>query len=151
MKNMKISAVVAAMALLIPAGAIAKKPADKPAKQPAKAKLVTVNVTGAVVSNDGATLVVSVVKASGQAKACKGKDVSFDLANARVHTADNDADGDMDAADVLVGHVVKVQGKVPVSKGRKTTCSVPDGQVLPARQVHNRTTPQPDETEGAES
>ena len=158
MKNMKISAVVAVMALLIPAGAIAKKPEDPGSKgkgHAKKAKLVTANVTGAVVSNDGATLVVTVAKASGQAKACKGKDLSFDVSNARFHTADNDADGDMDAADVLVGHVVKVQGKVSLSKGRKTTCSVADGQVLPAKQVHNRTTPQPkdeaDEVEGAES
>ena len=145
--NLKISAVVAAVAMLVPAGAIAKKPADKPAKKPAKTKLVTANVTGAVVSNDGSTLVVTVAKASGQAKACKGKDLSFDISEARVHTADNDADGDMDAADVLVGHVVKVQGKVAVSKGRKTTCSVPDGQVLPAKQVHDRTTPKPEESE----
>ena len=154
MKNLKISVVVAAVAMLVPAGAIAKKPDDRPAKKPAKAKLVTANVTGTVVSNDGATLVVTVGKASGQAKACKGRDLSFDISKARVHTADNDADGDMDAADVLVGHVVKVQGKVAVSKGRKTTCSVPDGQVLPAKQVHDRTTPKPeatDETEPADS
>jgi hypothetical protein len=144
---MKISAVVAAMALLIPAGAVAKRPEDKPAKKPAKTKVVTANVTGAVVSNDGATLVVTVAKASGHAKACKGRDLSFDVSNARFHTADNDADGDMDAADVLAGHVVKVQGKVSVSKGRKTTCSVADGQVLPAKQVHDRTTPEPDDSE----
>ena len=147
MKNLKIPAVIAAVVMLVPAGAIAKKPAEKPAKKPAKTHLVTANVTGAVVSNDGSTLVVTVDKASGQAKACKGKDLTFDISKARVHTADNDADGDTDAADVLVGHVVKVQGKVSVSKGKKTTCSVPDGQVLPAKQVHNRTTPEPEDTE----
>ncbi len=149
-EHLKISAVVAAMALLIPAGAIAKKPEDAGSKgkgHAKKTKLVSANVTGTVVSNDGATLVVTVAKASGHAKACKGKDLSFDVANAKFNTADNDADGDMDAADVLAGHVVKVQGKVSVSKGRKTTCSVADGQVLPAKQVHDRTTPEPDDSE----
>ena len=150
MKNLKISAVVAAMALLVPAGAIAKKPEDPGSKgkgHAKKTKLVTANVTGEVTANDGTTMTVMVGKASGQAKACKGKALSFDLSKARFHTADNDGDGDMDAADVLVGHVVKVQGKVAVSKGRKTTCSVPDGTVLPAKQVHNRTTPAPEEAE----
>ena len=151
--NLKISAVVAAMALLIPAGAIAKRPENKPAKgKTPKVKLVTANVTGEVTANDGATMTVTVAKASGHAKACKGKSLTYDVSAARVHTADNDADGDMDAADVLVGHVVKVQGKVALSKGRKTTCSVVDGTVLPARKVHNRTTPkvEVEETEEAE-
>lgn len=152
MKNLKIHAVVAAMALLVPAGAVAKRPEDKPAKtKTPKVKVVTANVTGEVTANDGATLTVTVAKASGHAKACKGRALTFDLSKARFHTADNDADGDMDAADVLVGHVVKVQGKVALSKGRKTTCSVADGQVLPAKQVHNRTTPEPEEAEEEET
>ena len=153
MKNshLKISAVVAAMALLVPAGAAAKRPDDKPAKgKTPKVKVVTANVTGAVTANDGATLTVTVAKASGHAKACKGSDLTFDVSKARFHTADNDADGDMDAADVLVGQIVKVQGKVAVSKGRKTTCSVAAGTVLPAKQVHNRTTPEPEEAEETE-
>src|SRR5688500_9859862 len=89
--HLKISAAVAAMALIVPAGAAAKRPEDRPAKaKTPKAKLVTANVTGVVVSNDGSTLVVTVGKASGQAKACKGKDLTFDISKARVHTADND-------------------------------------------------------------
>jgi hypothetical protein len=148
--NLKIHAVVAAMALLVPAGAAAKRPEDKPAKKAPKVKVVTANVTGAVTANDGATLTVTVARASGHAKACKGRALTFDLSKARFHTADNDADGDMDAADVLVGHVVKVQGKVALSKGRKTTCSVPEGQVLPAKQVHDRTTPEAEEAEETE-
>ena len=151
--HLKISAVVAAMALLVPVGAIAKRPEDPGSKgkgHAKKTKLVTANVTGAVVSNDGATLVVTVAKASGHAKACKGKDLSFDISSAKFHTADNDADGDMDAADVLVGHVVKVRGKVAVSKGRKTTCG-PESSVTPAKAVHNRTTPKPAEDEETET
>jgi hypothetical protein len=149
--HLKISAVVAAMALLVPAGAAAKRPDDRPAKaKTPKVKVVTANVTGVVTANDGATLTVTVAKASGHAKACKGSDLTFDLSKARFHTADNDADGDMDAADVLVGHVVKVQGKVALSKGRKTSCSVAAGTVLPARQVHNRTTPEPEEADETE-
>jgi hypothetical protein len=154
---LKISAVVAAMALIVPAASIAKgKPEDPGSKgkgHAKKTKLVTANVTGAVVSNDGETLVVTVAKASGHAKACKGKDLSFDISGARFWTADNDADGDMDAADVLVGHVVKVRGKVALSKGRKLTCG-PEGLVTPAKAVHNRTTPKPaddDEVEGTET
>ena len=149
MKNshLKTSAVVAAMALLVPAGAIAKRP-DKPAKaKTPKVKVVTANVKGIVAANDGATLTVTVTKASGHAKACKTRSLTFDISKSRFHTADNDADSDMDAADVLVGHAVKVQGKVALSKGRKTTCSVAEGQVLPAKQVHNRTTPEAEEDE----
>ena len=151
MKNhLKISAVVAAMALIVPAGAIAKK-GDKPSKSKAPAvKLVTANVFGEVTANDGSTMTVTVGKASGQAKACKGKSLTFDVSGAKVNTADNDADADMDAADVLVGHLVKVRGKVAVSKGKKTTCSVAAGTVLPAKQVHNRTTPEPEEAEDTE-
>ena len=146
--NLKISAVVAAMALLAPASAVAKRPEDKPAKtKTPKVKVVTANVTGVVTANDGSTMTVTVAKASGQAKACKGRDLTFDVSDAKVNTADNDADGDMDAADVLVGQSVKVRGKVALSKGRKTACSVAEGTVLPATAVHNRTTPKPEEAE----
>ena len=166
MKNShtKISAVVAAMALLIPAGAIAKRPDDKPAKgnkhgkaqKPGKAKtlevkLATANVKGVVSAKDETTLTLTVDKASGHAKACKGLELTFDVSQARFHTADNDADGDMDAADVRVDDAVKVRAKVALTKGRKTTCSLSEGLVLPAKAVHNRTTPQvEDEVEETE-
>lgn len=153
MKNShsKISAVVAAMALLVPAGAAAKRPDDKPAKaKTPKVKVVTANVTGVATVNADGTLTVNVAKASGQAKACKGSNLTFDVSNARFHTADNNADGVMNAADVLADHVVKVQGKVALSKGRKTACSVAEGTVLRAKQVHNRTTPQVEEAEETE-
>jgi hypothetical protein len=193
---LKIVVMVAAMALLIPTGAIAKRPEDKPAKAekaekaekpskfetpdttietsddttietpdvtdetPAKAKktpkvkLSTANVKGVVTANDGTTLTLTVDKASGHAKACNGLELTFDVSEARFHTADNDADADMDAADVLVGHAVKVRGKVARTKGRKTTCAL-EGQALPARAVHNRTTPpvedDAEETDGEET
>lgn len=153
MKNphLKISAMVAAMALLVPAGAIAKRPDDKPAKAKTHTvKVVTANVKGTVVASDGDTLTVTVEKASGHVKACKGQNLTFDVSGAKVNTADNDADGDMDAADVLAGQTAKVRGKVSLSKGRKTTCSVTTGQVLPAKAVHNRTTPKPEEADEVE-
>lgn len=189
MKNayLRIFAIVAALALLIPAGAIAKpgkgkgKGNDKASDQTTQVvsdggentvddgttldsgtngkgkgkskakstKLVTANLKGVVTANDGVTMTVTVAKASGHVKACKGKSLTFDVSTARFHTADNDADGDMDAVDVLVGHEVKVQTKVARTKGRKTTCSV-EAATSTARQVHNRTTPQPDEAEEAE-
>jgi len=105
-----------------------------------KVKLSTAKVKGVVTANDGTTLTLTVAKASGHAKACKGLTLTFDVSQARFHTADNDADADMDAADVLVGHAVKVRGKVTRTKGRKTTCAL-EGQALPANAVHNRTTP----------
>ena len=183
---LKLSVMVAAMALLIPTGAIAKRPDDKPAKgekhatfespdalaedldgtiespdeDSAKAektptvKLSTANVKGVVTANDGTTLTLTVDKASGHAKACKGLELTFDVSEARFHTADNDADADMDAADVLVGHAVKVRAKVARTKGRKTTCTL-EGQALPAKAVHNRTTPpiedDAEETDGDET
>jgi hypothetical protein len=151
--HLKIFAVVAAMALLVPAGAAAKRPEDRPAKgnkhgkahkqgkvKTQKVKLVTANVKGTVESNDGSTMTVVVSKASGHVKACKGETLTFDVSGARIHTADNDADGDMDAADVLVDHDVKVRAKVTRTKGKKTSCSALEG-VITAKAVHNRTTP----------
>ena len=151
MKNhSKIFAVVAAMALIVPAGAIAKK-GEKPSKSKAQTvKMVTANVFGEVTANDGSTITVLVSKASGQAKACKEKSLTFDVSGAKVNTADNDADTDMDATDVLVGHLVKVRGKVALSKGKKTTCSV-EGVTTAAKAVHNRTTPKPEEVEETET
>ena len=155
--HIKILAVAAAMALLIPAAATAKRPEGKPergnkhgdfggsqkAKTP-KLKLATANVKGVVTANDGTTMTVTVDKASGHAKACKGASLTFDVSGARYHTADNDADGDMDAADVLVGHAVKVRAKVAATKGRKLTCAS-EGETLPAKAVHNRTAPPVDD------
>ena len=145
-KQFKIFAVVAAMALVVPAGAIAKKPDDAGSKGKGKkapaVKLVTANVFGEVTANDGSLMTVLVGKASGQAKSCKGKSLVFDVSGAKVHTADNDADGDMDMADVLVGHKVKVRGKVTLTKGKKLTCAQ-EAETTVAKAVHNRTTPKP--------
>ena len=164
--HFKIFAVVAAMALLIPAGATAKRPDDKPVKgqKHGKAdkgnhgkakgkgknalKLVTVNVKGTVDSNDGTTMVVTVDKASGHAKACKGESLSFDVSSARFHTADNDASGDADAADFSAGDAVKVRAKATRTKGRKSVCNLVEGTIV-AKAVHNRTTPEVDEDEEA--
>ena len=153
-KLFKISAVVAAMALVVPALALAKKPDDAGSKGKGKkapaVKLVTANVFGEVTANDGSTMTVLVSKASGQAKACKGKSLAFDVSNAKVHTADNDADTDMDIADVLVGHNVKVRGKVTLTKGKKLTCAQ-EAETTVAKAVHNRTTPKPEEAEETET
>jgi hypothetical protein len=195
--HLKIFAVVCAMALLIPAGATAKRPegkpergkpehsnaehgkpdkgkpdatdteegtveegdakgdkpskADKPkkAKSP-KVKLASANIKGVVDSNDGSTMTVTVNKASGHVRGCKGAALTFDVSSARIHTADNDADLDADAADVLVGHAVKVRFKVARVKGKKTGCAVLEGETLVAKAVHNRTTP-PVEDEAEET
>lgn len=162
--HLKIFAVVCAMALLIPAGAIAKRPEGKPEKgaehghsgQPKKAhepklKLASANVKGVVTANDGTTLTVAVDKASGHAKACKGMDLTFDISEARFHTADNDASGEMDAADFQVGHLVKVRTKLALLKGKKTTCAAAEELALSAKAVHNRTTPQVEDEEAEET
>ena len=148
-KHSKIFAVVAAMALLVPVGAIAKgKPEDPGSKGKGhgKTKVVTANVFGEVTANDGSSMTVLVGKASGQAKACKGKSLVFDVSSAKVHSADNVADGEATAADVLVGHNVKVRGKVTLTKGKKLTCAQ-EAETTVAKAVHNRTTPKPDEAE----
>ena len=162
--HLKIFAVVCAMALIIPAGANAKRPEGKPekgskhadfgkskkAKEP-KLKLASANVKGVVTANDGTTLTVTVDKASGHAKACKGMELTFDVSDARFHTADNDASGQMDAADFEVGHAVKVRTKLALLKGKKTTCAAAEELALFAKAVHNRTTPQVDEDEADET
>jgi hypothetical protein len=188
--HLKIFAVVCAMALLVPAGASAKRPEGKPergnsdhgnaehgkpdkgqpeqgdtdegnaeegikpdraekAKGPKKVKLATANIKGVVDANDGSTMTVTVKKASGHVKGCKGAALTFDVSSARVHTADNDADGDADAADVLVGHGVKVRFKVVRVKGKKTACAALEGDMLVAKAVRDRATPPvEDEAEG---
>ena len=161
--HFKIFAVVCAVALVIPAGANAKRPegkgekgskhgdfgGSKKAKEP-KLKLASANVKGVVTGNDGTTLTVMVDKASGHAKACKGMELTFDVSDARFHTADNDASGEMDAADFEVGHRVKVRTKLALLKGKKTTCAAAEELALFAKAVHNRTTPQADEDEVAD-
>jgi hypothetical protein len=156
--HLKIFAVVAAMALLIPAGASAKRPEGKPergnkhgqseGKRHAKEqqlKLASANLKGVVTSNDGTTMTVMVSKASGHAKACKEMELTFDVSEAKLHTADNNASGDMDTLDFEVGHVVKVRTKLALLKGKKTTCAAAEELALSARAVHNRTTPQVEE------
>ena len=54
----------------------------------------------------------------------------------------------MDALDFEVGHVVKVRTKLALTKGKKTTCAAAEELALPARAVHNRTTPQVEEDDG---
>jgi hypothetical protein len=157
--HFKIFAVVAAMALLIPAGAIAKRPESKPekgnkhgqlggkgkAKGQQQLKLASANLKGVVTSNNGTTMTVMVAKASGHAKACKEMELTFDISEARFHTADNNASGDMDGLDFDVGHVVKVRTKLALLKGKKTTCAAAEELALFAKAVHNRTTPQVEE------
>jgi len=77
-------------------------------------------------------------------------DLTFDLSQARFHTADNNASGGMDALDFEVGHMVKVRTKLALLKGKKTTCGAAEELALSARAVHNRTTPQVDEEEADE-
>ncbi len=156
--HLKIFAAVATVALLIPAGASAKRPEGKPergnkhgqseGKRHAKEqqlKLASANLKGVVTSNDGTTMTITVEKAGGHAKACKGLELTFDLSDARFHTADNNASGDMDALDFEVGHMVKVRTRLALLRGRKTTCAAAEELALPARAVHNRTTPQVEE------
>ena len=157
--HLKIFALVAAMALLIPAGATAKRPEGKPEKGnkhgkfgPKKAKehtlkLASANVKGVVIANDGTTMTVTIAKASGHAKACKGMDLTFDVSESRIHSADNEPDGNVDAMDVLIGHEVKVRTKLARLKGKKTTCAAAEELALFAKAVHNRTTPKVDEDE----
>jgi len=160
--HFKIFAVVAAMALLVPAAASAKRPEGKPEKgnqhgksegkrhstEQQQLRLASANLKGVVTANDGTTMTISVEKASGHAKACKGMELSFDLSDARFHTADNNASGDMDGLDFEVGHVVKVRTKLALLKGKKTTCGAAEALALSARAVHNRTTPQVEEESG---
>ena len=159
---LKIFAMVAAVALLVPAGATAKRPEGKPEKgnkhghfggpeakehKEPKLKLASVNVKGVVTANDGTTMTVNVAKVGGHGKACKGMDLTFDVSEARIHSADNEPDGDVDAMDVRVDDEVKVRTKLALLKGKKTTCAAAEELALPAKAVHNRTTPPVEEDE----
>lgn len=143
-RYLKLSAVVAACSVVVPAGAIAKKPEGRgKAPKTQKVKLASVNLKGTVTENDGASITVAVHKASGKAKACVGGEFTF--TTSKVHVADNDLDGEQTLTDVLVGHEVKVQARVP--RGAKGTCTVPEEGVVQAKQVHDRTTPELEDDE----
>jgi hypothetical protein len=153
--HLKIFAVVCAMALLVPAGAIAKRPEGKPEKgnkhgaskktHEPKLHLASVNLKGTVTANDGTTMTMTVDKAGGHAKACKDASLTFDVSEARIHSADNEPDGDVDAMDVREGDEVKVRTKLALLKGKKTTCAAAEELALLAKAVHNRTTPPVDD------
>ncbi len=158
--HLKISAVIAALALLVPAGAAAKRPDDKPAKgnkhgkahkqgkpKTLKTKLVTANVKGMVEANDGTNMTVHVVKASGQAKACKGSSLTFDVSDARFHTADNN-DGRRDERRRRARRAHR-QGPLEgrALEGAQDHLQRAEARSSTAKAVHNRTTPKVDDDE----
>lgn len=166
-RHMKIAGIVAAAALAVPGATVAKKPdwagKGKPeqakgngkgnAKGKGKAKgpkLAKANLKGSVVSAEGTVVTIAVTKANAHGKGCRGSELTFDISDARVRTADNNADGVRDAADVMAGHRVLVHASVPRIKGRKTACPLAEGVTADATRLVNKSRAAPGDEDGDE-
>ena len=136
----KILSIAAAVALMVPAAVVAKKPADAGSKGKGHAKGKTFVFKGTW--NDGAGG-VDVTGGNSRVRKgdFKGTTVVFDLANAKIRVADTDADGDMDADDVVNGDKVVVQAKL--AKGAE--------QPFAARKLVDQTNPKPEDDEDDEA
>ena len=136
----RILSLAAALALMVPAAVIAKKPADAGSKGKGHSKAKTYVFKGTW--NDGAGG-VDVTGGNSRVRKgdFKGTTVVFDLTNAKIRVADTDGDGDQDADDVQQGDKVVVQAKLAKDAA----------QPFAARKLVDQTNPQPDEDDEAEA
>ena len=117
----KSIATLGAVALLVPAAAVAKgkpddagskgktKSAQKKAKGKGKGKPATFVFKGTW-NADGT---VAVTSGNSRGKKFKGQTLTFDWSKAKVSGQDTNADGKVDASDVTAGDKVVVQAKLP--------------------------------------
>jgi hypothetical protein len=146
----RIIASVAALALLAPAAALAKDgPKGEPGKGHAKPKTsasgkgrakprtFVFKGTVAAVDAEGTDVTVAVTRGNRAARRFVGRQVTFDVATAKLVVADIDGDGAPDADDVRPGDAVVVQARLP----RSVTATAP----LPARRLVDLTSPPADE------
>ena len=145
----KSIATLGAVALLVPAAAVAKgKPADAGShgkakgshgKAKGKSKPATFVFKGTW-NADGTVLVAS---GNSRGKQFEGQTLTFDWANAKFSVADTNADGKLDAADVTAGDKVVVKAKL----ARNATGTGP----FAASKLVDQTHPQADEDEKTEA
>ncbi len=148
--NRPLVGLAAVAALAFPALAIAKKPdhagggSKHGSPHVKQEKPVSWNFKGEVTAVDGATVTVHVTHSNRHGRSQRDLDLTFDLANAQVVTADTNADGVRDVADVAVGDEAKVQARLSKSQ------LVAEGEALPAKKAIFKA-PEPVEDEGGES
>ena len=144
MKTMTRTAIagVGALALLAPAGALAKQHAARAGTDGA-AKPRTFVFHGSVTSVDAAATDVTVRIGKGNAAARRfvGQELTFDLASAKLVVADVDGDGSVATGDVRQGDRVIVKLRAP----RDVAADAP----LSARQLVDLTSPPVDQDEAA--
>ena len=136
--NRTIATLGAAALLAVPAAAVAKgKPADAGSKGKGKSKPATFVFKGTW-NADGTVLVTS---GNSRGKKFKGQSLTFDWAKAKFSVADSNADGKLDATDVVAGDKVVVQAKL----ARNVTGTGP----FAARKLVDQTHPKADEDDAA--
>ena len=104
---------IGVLALLAPAGALAKESKARAGKGDAKPR--TFVLKGSVTSVDAAATDVTVQVAKGNAAARRfvGQELTFDVAAAKLVVADTDGDGSVAIGDVRPGDRVTVQVRAP--------------------------------------
>ncbi len=134
----RIIAGAGALALLAPAGALAKDRADR-GQGKGRTKPKTLVVKGTVISVDAAAGGVTVDVRGGNAAARRlaGRSVAFDVSAARLAVADVDGDGTAGLGDVRPGDRVLLQVRAP----RDVAADAP----LPARKLVDLTSPPEDD------
>ena len=131
-----IIAAAAGLALLVPAGAMAK---GGPGPSKGQAKPQTYLFKGTVASVDAAAtdVTVTVTRGNRAARRFVGRPVTFDVAAAKLVVADVDGDGTVAAGDVSPGDRVTIQVRAP----RGVTGDAP----LTARKLVDHSAPPVDE------
>ncbi len=137
----RIIAGAGALALLTPAGALAKDRADRgEGKGRLKPRTLVVKGTVATVDAAGGGVTVEVRGGNAAARRLAGRTVAFDVSAARLAVADVDGDGTAGLGDVRPGDRVLVRARVPRAVAVDAT--------LPARALVDLTSPPADREDG---
>jgi hypothetical protein len=110
MLNTRLLPIGLALALVVPAAAVAKPDKAAPKKAP-KVHKVTYVFKGTW--NADGTVQVKSGNAHAKKAHLVGTAVAFDLTNAKITIADTNNDGKKDAADLVAGDKVLVQARLP--------------------------------------
>jgi hypothetical protein len=134
----RAAAVIGTAALLLPSAAFAK---DKPAKHAKPVK--TANYIFKGVWNADGTVTISGGNARVRKGGLVGKSLTFTLDAAKLRVADTNADGAVNAADVVAGDKVVIQARLPRSE--------PGEGPFAARKLVDQTHPVVEEPEAPET
>ena len=139
-----VAAAIGAAALLLPSAALAEPKPDKPVKPAKPAKPVKVKTANYIVKgvwNADGTVTVTGGNARVRKGGLIGTTLTFTLDGAKLRVADTNADGTLDAADVVAGDKVVIQARLPRTE--------PGEGPFAARKLVDRTRPPVDDEDEA--